>query len=407
MYFFYYFPVGINANLRRFPIMTAVYSALCVAIFIVARFFPSGVGFDVYNLIYMPEDPRIVTAIGAGFLHFGYFHLFGNLLYLIVLGRYLEDRFGPIFFTVLYLSSAGLGNYAQGLFNIHVLDLPYMGIIGASGAVSGILGAFTVRFFASKMRIAYWAFMPLQAFTRGGTVEMPVMFAIVLWFIMQVTRGLLQFEGAGSQVAYVTHISGFAWGMLIAFAGGQLGHGRVEALLQKGERYMREGHPYAAQGALIRYLAKRPDHAIVYAKLARAMVLSGNEDGARKHYRMACEMLIDQGHRGAGEDTYREAVRGFPRFRLGAGHQLNLAFGLERNLKPALAITAYEVFEENYPTNKDAPFALLRTAVLYMHSLSEMEKAEACYRRLIEQYPEDQWADFAHEQIRCMTVRRA
>ena len=84
MYFFYYFPVGINANLRRFPIMTAVYSALCVAIFIVARFFPSGVGFDVYNLIYMPEDPRIVTAIGAGFLHFGYFHLFGNLLYLIV-----------------------------------------------------------------------------------------------------------------------------------------------------------------------------------------------------------------------------------------------------------------------------------------------------------------------------------
>ena len=241
--------------------------------------------------------------------------------------------------------------------------------------------------------------------SRGGIVEMPVMFAIGLWFVMQVTRGLLQFEGVGTQVAYITHISGFAWGMLVAFVSGQFGHGRVEALLQKGERYMREGQPYAAQGVLIRYLARCPDHAIVYARLARAMVLTGNTDGARKNYRLACEMLIDQGHRGECEDAYGQAVRGFPRFRLSAGHQLNLAFGLERNLKPKLAITAYETFEDCYPTNKDASFALLRSAVLYMHSMSEVEKAEECYRRLIERYPENQWVDFAHEQIRCMTVR--
>jgi len=407
MYFFYYFPVGINTNLNRFPVMTTVYSGLCVALFIMARFFSAGAGFDIYNLVYVPGEARIITAIGAGFLHFGFFHLFGNLFYLIVLGRYLEDRVGPILFTLLYLSSAGIGNYAQGYFNIHVLDAPYMGIIGASGAVSGILGAFTVRFFASKMRIAYWAFMPLQAFTRGGMVEMPVMFAIALWFVMQVVRGLLQFEGVGMQVAYVTHISGFAWGMLIAFVSGHFGHGRVEAMLQKGERYMREGHPYAAQGSLIRYLARRPDHGIVYAKLARAMVLSGNEEGARKNYRKACEMLIDQGDRGLSEDAYGEAVRGFTRFRLSADHQLNLAFGLERNLKPKLAITAYETFEESYPTHKDASFALLRSAVLYMHSLSEMEKAIECYERLIERYPHDQWVEFAHEQIRCMAVRNA
>jgi membrane associated rhomboid family serine protease len=222
MYFFYYVPVGINAPLRAFPVMTAAYTAICVAVFGFVRYFPGLLGIDPYSLVYVPQDGNPFVAVGAAFLHMGYVHLIGNLIYLLLFGRYVEDRMGPVLFTLLFLSSAGIGNYLQGVFNIHVLDNPTIGIIGASGAVSGLLGAFTIRFVRSKLRIAYWAFMPLQAYTRAGTVEIPAVFAVALWFVLQIARGLVQTGGGAAQVAYVTHIAGFLWGMALALAIGEL-----------------------------------------------------------------------------------------------------------------------------------------------------------------------------------------
>jgi tetratricopeptide (TPR) repeat protein len=327
------------------------------------------------------------------------------MVYLTLFGRYVEDRMGPVLFTVVFLSSAGIGNFLQGLFNTHVLDDPGMGIIGASGAVSGLLGAFTVRFIRSKLRVAYWTFMPLQAFTRAGTAEIPSILAIALWFVLQLARGLVQTGGGDAQVAYVSHIGGFVWGAALALVLGQYGRGTIESFLKQGESYMQRGEPYAAQGAFIRYLAHRPDDASVFASLARAMVLSGNEENAQRTYRQACEMLIDQGQRGRAERLYQEVLRGFPEFTLGADYHLNLAFGLERNLKPKLAVDAYQNFEKRYPLHPEAPFALLRAAGLHWHALSDPARADRSYRELTEKYPDDQWVDFALEQIRCLGIR--
>ncbi|MDH3214906.1 MAG: rhomboid family intramembrane serine protease [Candidatus Krumholzibacteria bacterium] len=400
MYFFYYVPVGINAELRRFPAMTAAYTLICVAVFVLVRYLPRLVDVDFDRLIYVPAEPELVTAVGAAFLHYGYLHLLGNVIYLVLFGRYVEDRMGPALFAVVFLSSAAIGNYLQGVFNIQILDDSTLGIIGASGAVSGLLGAFSVRFVRSKLRIAYWAFMPLQAYTRAGTAEVPAVLAIALWFVLQIVRGLVQTGGGEAQVAHVTHIGGFLWGFLLAIIFGQYGQGKIESLLRRGHRYLQKGEPYAAQGAFIRYLTYCPQDGRVYASLARAMVFSGNEQGAQKSYRKACEMLLDQQQRGECESLFQEALRGYSGFVLGSDHHLNLAFGLERNLKPELAVSAYENFEERYPLHAEAPFALLRAAGLYLHMFSNPVKAGHCYQRLIEKYPDDQWFDFAREQIR-------
>jgi membrane associated rhomboid family serine protease/TolA-binding protein len=400
MYFFYYVPVGIDATLRRFPVMTAAYTGICLFVFTLARFFPGAARLDFYNLVYVPADANPLIAVGAGFLHFGYLHLLGNLVYLLLLGRYVEDRVGPVMFAILYLSSAGVGNYLQGVFNTYVLHDPAIGIIGASGAISGLLGVFSVRFIRSRLRIAYWAFMPLQAYTRAGTVEIPAIFAIALWFLLQIVRGLVQVEGGAAQVAHVTHITGFLWGVMLALAFGQYGRGRAESLLKEGESYARRGESYAAQGSLIRYLTYRSDDAHGYAALARAMVATGNGLGAEKTYRQACELLLSQQQRGESERLFHEVLRGFPSFVLGAEPHLNLAFGLERNLKPQLAVRAYENFEESYPTHPEAAFALLRAAGLHGGVLTHPAKAHECYTRLIDRYPDDRWVDFAREQLR-------
>lgn len=405
MYFFYYVPIGINARLRRFPTMTAVYTALCVLVFVAARYFARALGLDFYSLIYVPGQSGFIVAMAASFLHFGYFHLIGNLLYLVLFGRFVEDRMGSVLFTFLYLSSAGVGNYAQGAFNTHVLGDPYIGIIGASGAVSGMLGAFAVRFIRSKVQVAYWVFMPLQAYTRAGKSQIPAVLAIAFWFLIQACRGLVQAGGADSHVAYITHIAGFVWGIAVAVAAGHWREGRIEHMARQGDAYVKKGQPYAAQGAYLRYLTHRPEDGNGYASLARAMALSGNEVAAQKNYRKAVELLLDQGRRDKAESIFQEAVRGYTTFVLGAERHLNLAFGLERNLKSRLAVRAYESFRESYPRHPEASFTLLRAATLYWNTLDKPVAAEFCYRKLVEEYPGDAWVDFAREQIRLLSYR--
>ncbi len=407
MYFFYYLPIGINTRVRRLPVLTSAYAAICVAVFILLKYLPDVLSYDLYNLIYVPEGGGPVSAMASAFLHLGYAHLIGNLIYLTFFGRYVEDRMGPVLFAVVFLTSAGLGSYFQGLFNTRVFDDPYTGIIGASGAISGLLGAFTVRFVRSKLRVAYWVFFPLQAYTRAGRAEIPCILAIAFWFVLQMARGVAQLDGATAHVAYVAHLTGFVWGGLLAVAFGQYREGSIESMLEKGHHYMRKSEPYAAQGAYITYLTQRSDDARAYASLARAMVLSGNTEGASKNYRRACEMLIDQGQRGETEAIYVEALRGDAQFTLSSEYHLDLAFGLERNLKPKVAVRAYENFGRDYPLHSEAAFALLRAAGLYRHTLSDPDKAALYYRRIADAYPEDQWVDFAVEQLRLIDCQRA
>ena len=407
VYFFYYLPVGIDAKLRRLPVSTWAYAALCVLVFILHRYFSTRVPFQFERLAYFPGDGTLTTAVTAAFLHTGYFHIIGNLVFLILFGRYVEDRMGGVLFTTIFVGCAGLGNVVQGIFNTVVLHQPYLGIVGASGAVSGLLGAFMVRFLTNKLQVAYWVFMPLQAYTRGGKTEIPVVFALALWFLMELTRGLVQASGFGSQVAYIAHVSGFLIGVTIALASGQYTEGRVEGLLRRAADRMRKGEAYAAQGDYLEYLVHRPGDADAHAGLARAMIMTGNRSGARDNYRRACEMLIDAKRRGESETLYQEAVRGIEDFTLGAEHQLGLAFGLERDLKPNLAVHAYESFATAYPRHAESAFALLRAAGIQLHTFSDSQAADRLYQRLLENYPNDAWADFTREQRRKLAIQRA
>jgi membrane associated rhomboid family serine protease len=359
---------------------------------------------ETNNLIYYPGYTKPLTALTAAFLHFGYFHIIGNLLYLLLFGWYLEDRLGPVLFALLFLGSAFVGNLAQGWYNIHVLQIPPTGIIGASGAVSGVLGAFCVRLYVARVRIAYWVFMPLQGYTRGGKVEVPVVFAIALWVVIQVSRGLVQLEGASANVAYVTHIAGFFFGVGLMLATGAWRSGHLEAHRVKASRYLGKGDFYGAQDELSHYVSRQPVDGEAHADLARVHVQTGDDIGAQANYLKACEMLLRSNERGRAEEVFQEAVRGYPGFALSAEPQLNLAFGLERNLKPETALVAYEGFCARFPRHPEAPFALLRSANIHARTLGDAASALSCYQRLIDEYPDDDWVDFAREQRRVLAA---
>ncbi len=398
MYFFYYVPVGIDAELRRFPVATALFSLACAFLFAANRFFPAALPFHVRDWVYYPGFSPLLTSLSAAFVHYDWFHIISNLLYLVLFGCYLEDRIGTLRFALLFVGSAMAGNLAQGWYNLHVLQTT-AGIIGASGAVSGLMGAFLVRLRHHNVRIAWWVFAPLMATNRAGRSDLHVVFAMGLWVLLQVVRGLVQLEGAGANVAYLTHVAGFGFGVGIMLLAGGWKSGSVEGYLVKGKRYLRRGEYYGAQDEFGRYATARPQDGEAQAQLARVSLPCGDRAAAREAYQRAVACLLESGRRGRGEETYVEALRAFDDFVLDAAVQLDLAFGLERNLKPHIALKAYESFVRVHGDHTEAAFALLRVANLYARQ-GHRDRARFAYEQLVARYPSSEWAEFATEHAR-------
>lgn len=149
--------------------------------------------------------PIYLTIITAMFMHGGLMHLFGNMLYLWIFGDNIEHRFGALPFLVFYLGTGVAATFAQ-------IALEPSGIVpslGASGAISGVLGAYLVLFPRNKVYALFFYFI----------VSVPAVVAIGLWIVFQFINGLGAFamtqETVGG-VAYGAHIGGFFAGMILA-----------------------------------------------------------------------------------------------------------------------------------------------------------------------------------------------
>jgi membrane associated rhomboid family serine protease len=154
------------------------------------------------------------------FLHGGWMHLIGNMLFLFLAGMAIEDLWGRGVYTVFYLLSGVAATVAHFAFQPQS-TIP---VIGASGAIAGLMGAFMVRHFRAKVRLAYVYLFFLRF--RAGTFEIPAYVVLPFWLAQQLFYALLyQSLGANSGVAFWAHIGGFAFGAAIAAA---LYHGRIE-----------------------------------------------------------------------------------------------------------------------------------------------------------------------------------
>jgi membrane associated rhomboid family serine protease/HSP20 family molecular chaperone IbpA len=160
----------------------------------------------------------IFSAISSMFLHGGIAHLIGNMLFLFVFGDNIEDKFGRIKYVLIYIAWGIAAAYAHSFYAVTTGggDIP---AIGASGAVSGVLGAYLVLFPRAKI------FTIIAAFFIT-TVRIPAIAYIPFWFVMQVILGLLNPLGG---VAYFAHIGGFLAGVLTGYVLKNVitGHGMV------------------------------------------------------------------------------------------------------------------------------------------------------------------------------------
>jgi membrane associated rhomboid family serine protease len=156
-----------------------------------------------------PEDQPapLFTIFSSMFLHAGFLHVGGNMLYLWIFGKNAEDTLGHTRFTLFYLLSGVVAALTQVLAS-PASEVP---MIGASGAVSGVLGAYLILFPQSRvLTLVIFGF-----FWR--LVSIPAVVVLGFWIVLQVVNGLGSFREAGS-VAWFAHIGGFFAGMLLLIA---------------------------------------------------------------------------------------------------------------------------------------------------------------------------------------------
>jgi len=150
--------------------------------------------------------PIYLTLLSSMFMHGGFAHIFGNLLYLWIFGDNVEHRFGSGAFLAFYLVSGLAATAAQIALNPDGI-VPNL---GASGAISGVLGAYLVLFPRNRVTAIFLYFI----------VSIPAVVAIGMWIVFQFFNGLgsimVSQETAGG-VAYGAHIGGFAAGVILAF----------------------------------------------------------------------------------------------------------------------------------------------------------------------------------------------
>lgn len=142
----------------------------------------------------------------AMFLHGGWFHVLGNMLYLWIFGDNVEDRMGHFKFLVFYLLSGYIATIA------HVFYSPGSAIplIGASGAIAGVLGAYLILFPRARVLTLVFIFVIIQV------VPIPAVVFLGIWFVLQIFNGTASLSAQSAQgVAFWAHIGGFVAGMLL------------------------------------------------------------------------------------------------------------------------------------------------------------------------------------------------
>ncbi|MBK6529335.1 MAG: rhomboid family intramembrane serine protease [Deltaproteobacteria bacterium] len=200
---------------RNTPWVTWTLLLLCGLVFVWQAVLPVGADRDfVFSYGLVPRrlmfghDPAaIVTLFTSMFMHGGLMHIIGNLWFLRMFGDNVEDNMGPVRFALFYVLCGLAAAAAQIAMN------PASGVpmVGASGAIAGVLAAYLVLF--PHARVV--ALVPIFIFIQF--MEIPAFVFIALWFALQFFSGVGSLGAAGGGVAYWAHIGGFVAGLALVF----------------------------------------------------------------------------------------------------------------------------------------------------------------------------------------------
>jgi len=209
------FPLYDTARSRKFPLINLTLIIANILAFLYELQMGSNALQDfisTWGLVpaRLVSDPTAhwTTIYSAMFLHGGWFHILSNMWVLFIFGDNVEARMGKIKYLIFYL----LSGTAAGLLQTYVLPTSQVPMIGASGAIAGVLGAYLVLF--PRSRVA--SLVPI--FFIFTIIEIPAVIFLIFWFLSQLYSGLFSIQGgSASGIAWWAHVGGFVFGLVMSF----------------------------------------------------------------------------------------------------------------------------------------------------------------------------------------------
>ena len=211
-------PLKDNSKTSTFPIVNTTFIVINILLFIYEIWFTKDLQLFFYQYGLVPYVVTTDLQIGIAhrvypfftsmFLHSGWFHIIGNMLFLYIFGDNIEDRMGHFKYLIFYILIGLIAALIQFLSSINS-TVP---IIGASGAISGVIGAYLL--FYPKAKIL--TIVPILFFIR--IIYIPATVFILIWFVFQFIGGIGSLNRAGDVggVAFWAHLGGFLAGLIIA-----------------------------------------------------------------------------------------------------------------------------------------------------------------------------------------------
>ncbi|MBM3476603.1 MAG: rhomboid family intramembrane serine protease [Armatimonadetes bacterium] len=315
-------------------------------------------------------------------------HLAGNMLFLMLFGRHVEDVIGRVWFALLYV----LGGVAAAMIqtvSIVLFDRAGMGapLIGASGAIAALMGVFAVRFYRTKIKV-FWM-IGIGIVGRAGVWRPTSLLALGLWGGWELAQALFQMGAPNVQeaggVAHWAHLGGLAFGALIGVGAGMHRQAQEMYTLKDAYEFFRNGEMKKSADCFAELLREAPDDPDMRHKLAVAYQFSQHATRAMPQYAKAIELY-------AGGGNLRDACRVFEQVRedpwvaahLDAEVFWLVADHLAERGAVREALSAFAALANSQPGKPAAENAALRCGDLLLYRLDRPAQAISWYRTVRE-----------------------
>jgi tetratricopeptide (TPR) repeat protein len=288
------------------------------------------------------------------------------------MGDNIEDRWGHVQYLLFYLFSGVIATLFYGLFATgNARSIPS---IGASGAISGVLGAYVLLF--PRSRITFWYYIFVFYRIYSGTFDVFAWFWILLWFIQQAVGMITSmYSSATGGIAFGAHVGGFLAGVLIGF------------LTKTFQRTRYVSNVLSGKNALYRITGDVPYRILPFEQQVELF-----------NKQKEIDRLIEEKNEREAAIIYGETLRKYPEIAIASSYEYKFAEMLQNLGLIDASIEAYKRFVRNNPFSKLADNALYNLGKLYLEK-GEKQKAKDCFMQIVLFYPYSELVDAARYEL--------
>lgn len=332
-----------------------------------------------WNYAFHPYHPTLISYITADFLHGGWEHLIFNMWFLWLAGTILEDAWGRVVYPIFYLIAGVIALVVHA----GVFRDSFVPVVGASGAIAGLMGGFLARFPQTRIKMAWLWWFRIYKFFVPAYVILP------LWLVIQVFWGIL--AGSEGGVAYWAHVGGFACGMIgaVILRSSGIEHTVNQAIEEKvswtaepelvrATEFLGENRPAEAAAELKQLVKEQPDSIDVQELLLVAQQKAGDAAGQKESLTNLCRLYISSDPEAAWRH-YEQFVN-LGGDSISRGVWMELCRYLETQQNWDRAVSEYEHLAQKNATERASVPALVSAARICLTKLNRAAQAERLYR---------------------------